>query len=541
MHSLEHPGIHQIPDNDVEKWGEKSTDINVTIPSSDTSPDPTNISPSFDSSSQHNIRPTPLLLNGRLANWNAKVESLAGLEARGITRVLPEEKYGGGRRGYLQMFALWLSMNMAVTNIITGLLGPLVFKLGWVDCICIVIFANALSSCGVSYTSTFGPQSGNRTMIIGRYFMGYWPSKLACILNLIMQIGWGIIGCIIAGQMFSAVNGGGLSVAVGCIVSAFCIGFIATFGIAIVHTFERYAFIPQLFAILVLIGSAWRNFDTSVASVGPAGTITANRCSFFALEFANVIGLSAIAADFYVYYPATTSKRLTLLMTWSGLWVSETFCDIVGVAIATGVATTPVWNDAYNVSSGALLLACYDGLGGFGGFCVVILALGSISNYAPCTYAAALTAQVLGRYAKAIPRWVWCVIITLIELVCSVAGRNHLFNIFENFLPIMSYWVCPWITIALEEHLLFHVLRGVPFDWTAWEDKKKMPIGAAALFAWLVGWAGAIIGMDQVWYQGSVALKIGGYGGDIGAWMSIAFACVTYPPLRYLELRKVGR
>lgn len=72
--------------------------------------------------------------------------------------------------------------------------------------------------------------------------MGYWPSKLACILNLIMQIGWGIIGCIIAGQMFSAVNGGGLSVAVGCIVSAFCIGFIATFGIAIVHTFERCVF-----------------------------------------------------------------------------------------------------------------------------------------------------------------------------------------------------------------------------------------------------------------------------------------------------------
>ncbi len=75
--------------------------------------------------------------------------------------------------------------------------------------------------------------------------MGYWPAKLACILNIILQIGWGIIGCIIAGQMFSAVNGGGLSIAVGCVVSALCIGFIATFGIAIVHTFERYAlFLP---------------------------------------------------------------------------------------------------------------------------------------------------------------------------------------------------------------------------------------------------------------------------------------------------------
>ena len=296
-----------------------------------------------------------------------------------------------------------------------------------------------------------------------------------------------------------------------------------------------------MIAFLVLIGSAGQNFDTSVVSTGPAGTITANRCSFFALEFASIIGFAAIGADFYVYYPTTTSKRITFFMTWSGIWVACIFGNLIGVAIATGVPTTPGWNDAYDVSSGALLLACYDGLGGFGGFCVVILAFGSITNNAPCTYAAALSIQVLGRYAKAVPRWAWCVVITLIELVCSVAGRNHLFNIFENFLPIMSYWVCPWITIALEEHLLFHVLRGVPFDWTAWEDKKRLPIGAAALFAWLVGWAGAIIGMDQIWYQGPVALRIGGYGGDIGAWMSIAFASVTYPPLRYLELKKFGK
>ena len=70
--------------------------------------------------------------------------------------------------------------------------------------------------------------------------MGYWPAKLSAILNLIMQVGWGTIECIIAGQMLSAVNGGGLTIAVGCIIAALCIGFIAAFGIAIVQVFERY-------------------------------------------------------------------------------------------------------------------------------------------------------------------------------------------------------------------------------------------------------------------------------------------------------------
>lgn len=63
------------------------------------------------------------------------------------------------------MLVLWFGINLGVINIITGFLGPLVFQLGWVDCVCIVIFANALSACAPAYMSTFGPESGNRTMV----------------------------------------------------------------------------------------------------------------------------------------------------------------------------------------------------------------------------------------------------------------------------------------------------------------------------------------------------------------------------------------
>ena len=248
-----------------------------------------------------------------------------------------------------------------------------------------------------------------------------------------------------------------------------------------------------------------------------------------------------MGADFYIYFPTNTSRRLTFLVTWFGMWTALLFADLLGVAIATGVATTPTWSDAYGVSSGALLLACFDGLGALGGFCVVILALGGIANMAPATYSAALSCQVLGRYFQAIPRWIWCLILMFVELVCAVAGRNSLFNIFESFLPLMAYWVSPWLTIVLEEHLLFHVLRDVPLDWTEWEDKTKLPIGFAALTSFLIGWSGAIVGMYQVWYVGPVALKIGGYGGDIGAWIAIAFTSLVYPPLRYLEMKKFGR
>ena len=77
----------------------------------------------------------------------------------------------------------------------------------------------------------------------------------------------------------------------------------------------------------------------------------------------------------------------------------------------------------------------------------------------------------------------------------------------------MAYWVCPWLMFVIEEHIIFHLLMNRPFDWTIWEDKTRLPLGAAAMTAWLIGWAGAILGMAQLWYTGPIALEVGGWGG----------------------------
>ena len=166
MNPFKYLVVNQMPHHDLEKEAEskKSTNVNVTANADgETSPVATN-SPSIDGN-LHNSAPTLVFFKGKLSEWNEKVEGLAGLEARGITRVLPEEKHGGGPRGHMQMFLLWFSINLVANNIITGFFGPLVFGLGWTDSICIVIFASALGSCGPAYTATFGPESGNRTMV----------------------------------------------------------------------------------------------------------------------------------------------------------------------------------------------------------------------------------------------------------------------------------------------------------------------------------------------------------------------------------------
>ena len=161
-----HPMAHQIPENDVEKRGEltdKDADINVSSFTGSNSEEITNHT-SHSSLDDHDIPPTPVL-QGRLKRWNDKIEGLAGLEARGITRVLPEEKHDISLMGYAQMFILWFSVNVTVNNLAVGFLGPLVFSLGWVDSVLLTVFGCALGSVGTSYSSTWGAESGNRTLV----------------------------------------------------------------------------------------------------------------------------------------------------------------------------------------------------------------------------------------------------------------------------------------------------------------------------------------------------------------------------------------
>jgi hypothetical protein len=100
-----------------------------------------------------------------LRKWNDKVESLAGLEARGITRVLPEERHNASILGYFQMAFLWFSANVTANNLAVGFLGPLLFTLGFTDAVLISVFGAFVGCVLTAYMSIWGAQSGNRTMV----------------------------------------------------------------------------------------------------------------------------------------------------------------------------------------------------------------------------------------------------------------------------------------------------------------------------------------------------------------------------------------
>ncbi|ORY09827.1 hypothetical protein BCR34DRAFT_602550 [Clohesyomyces aquaticus] len=484
--------------------------------------------------------PSPTFLT-YLLQWNTRIESLSGFEARGITRVPPSERQQPSGAAYLQMVLLWFSANITMNNLVVGLYGPLLFQLGFLDSSLCAVGGVALGAASTAYMSTWGAVSGCRTLVVVRYFMGYWPSKLCVLLNIILMEGYCTVTAIIGGQILSAVSGGSMTIAIGIVVVSIVVVFVAVVGLKFFHVYERYAWLPQLLVLCILIGSAGPFFSTSLASTGSTAQIAANRLSFFSLCFYVPNSWGASSSDYYVYYPEKTSKWKAFALTWTGLTLSFCFVDMLGIGIASGIATHPIWEEAYGISIGALLTVSYAPLGRFGDFCAVILALGLIANSIPGTYSAALNCQMMGRSWKVIPRWIWTIALVVIQLACALAGQHKVFVVFQNFLALMGYWLTIMICIVAEEHVLFQRLRGLVLDWTAWEDKQKLPIGLAALMAFLLGWMGAILGMYQVWYVGPIAKLAADTGADVGLWVGCGFALIAFPPLRFVELRVIGR
>lgn len=363
------------------------------------------------------------------------------IEARGIQRVPPEDRHDLSRHGVTQILLIWISINLEAVVIALGFLGPVVYYLPFLDSCLLAVFGSILGAAPAAYIATFGPRSGNRTMILTRFITGWYPSKLIVVLTLIILMGYILIDAVLGGQILSAVADGNLSVIVGIVIVCVITWLVSTFGYTLFHQYERYAWLPQLIVISILVGVAGPKFDLyGNPSAGLSRNVIAgNRLSFFSLCLASQITYAEVAADFFVYYPVHTSRTKVFISTLAGLTLSSTFAFVVGVGLGSGTFTNPEWAAAYEVSQGALLVEAFKPLGSFGSFCSVVLALSLVGNMVPPSYASGIDFQALGRVWERIPRLFWNSIALVIPMICAIAGRAHLAEIFTNFLALMGY------------------------------------------------------------------------------------------------------
>lgn len=92
--------------------------------------------------------------------------------------------------------------------------------------------------------------------------MGYYPVKIAVVLHVLVTIGYGVIDCIIGGQILSAVSDGSMNVVVGIIIVGLVSGIMAVFGMSIFYWYQRCVFGPFIWKRLL------KTVEMGMASAG---------------------------------------------------------------------------------------------------------------------------------------------------------------------------------------------------------------------------------------------------------------------------------
>ncbi|OUM52385.1 hypothetical protein BVG19_g1571 [[Candida] boidinii] len=483
-------------------------------------------------------------------SWYEKVMTAVKGETRGIERVPEEEKTGSS---IWEAATMWFSANLVIATFSLGALSYGVFGLDFGTSVLCIIFFNALGALPVAFYSLFGAKFGLRQMVLSRFLVGNYAMRIFAFINVIACVGWGAVNIMASAQLLHMVNDYSLPPWAGCLILVIATIIVTFFGYHVVHLYEKWSWIPNgavFIAIICRLAMAdvfhagLMNEDgTPGPTWGSGKTFAGSVLSFGGTIFGFAAGWTTYAADYTVYMKTDTPPHRIVIGVFLGLFVPLCFTMILGAAAVTGIKTNATYAEFYGeYSIGGLVWAILvvDSLHGFGQFLCVILALSTVCNNIPNMYSIALGAQAFwSKFAK-IPRVFWTVAGNCVTLAICIPAYYKFEAVMENFMNLIGYYLAIYDTMSLSEHFIYR--RGFAgYNIEDYNDMKKIPIGIAGVFGFCCGAAGVVIGMDQTWYVGVVAKKIGDFGGDIGFELAGAFSFIGYNIVRPFELKYFGR
>lgn len=473
-----------------------------------------------------------------------------GIEARGIERVSPET------RTHLRIFdnfTMWLSANLVISTIVLGTLARQPFSLGFWDSLAVIIIFNALGVLSPAILATLGPRLGLRQMTISRFSFGWIGGIIMGLFNVGACLGWSAVNVVVGGQLITTLACGaaapeqcdvhmlGLPLS-GVVIRALSILLIALlttlvsiYGYRYVHRYERFSWIPMalIFAVVTVVMVNTHHFallpTPAFDTVEIAGLV-----SFGGAVFGFATGWSSYAADYNVNQPANTKPARIFWLTALGIFLPCVLLETLGMLLASGAPDVP---------GGQLLAFALQPLGSTGEILVFLLALSIIANNIPNDYSLGLSVQVLGSWWQRVPRYLWTLIGAVVYVIFAIIIAGNLNDTLQSFLLLVAYWLGPWAIILIVEHFL---IRKGRYNLEDWNNKRRLPLGWAAMISMLIGLFGAFLGFAQVitlnGTQYPITGLIGGlinqpFGMDVGFELGVVLSLIAYLILRPIELR----
>ena len=240
------------------------------------------------------------------------------------------------------------------------------------------------------WCATMGPETGLRQVSISRYSLGWWPSKIIALLNVIEQLGWSSVGCITGGLALNAVSDGNVSLVVGVVIIA-VVGLVFSFiGLRGVFVYEQFAWMVFLVIFLVIHGETAHYADNSTPTALNGATLSGTILTLFAIIYGSSSSWCSIVSDYYVQYPVNTNKWSIFFLTTAGIALPTCIGMLAGACVGSTMGINQDWAAANKLGLGWLIqYILYPR--GFAKFILVLLVLsGSKYSHPPpptCTLA----------------------------------------------------------------------------------------------------------------------------------------------------------
>jgi purine-cytosine permease-like protein len=130
--------------------------------------------------------------------------------------------------------------------------------------------------------------------------------SIPVLLNLATLTGFCVIMAVIGGQCLSSAADGNLSVTVGIVVTAILTLGISFCGFTVLHTYERYAWIPALISIVIAVGNGGKELHKQVIYDTPPAASSV--ISYGMIVASYMVPWACLSSDFTTYLKPDTSS-----------------------------------------------------------------------------------------------------------------------------------------------------------------------------------------------------------------------------------------
>ena len=436
------------------------------------------------------------------------------IETRSIDYVPRHERHGK----VWHQAPFWFTGNFVLTTMVTGFTGA-ALGLSLVYALLAIVIGVGLGTFAMAFHANQGPRMGLPQMVQSRAQFGLRGAIVPFIAVVFVYIGFNVFNVILATDAINTVLPGDRAPWYALMIILAVI--IAVVGHDLLHTIQRWLTYVMISVFAVLTVAALMSLQADSAVVDAHFSWSA-----FLIQLSAAAGYqisySVYVSDYSRYLPHTTPTRSVVTWTYLGAAGSALWLMSLGAFLASALPSPDAIASVQAVGNQVIP--------GFGTFTVLIAVPALVGIMAVNCYGAMLTGiSAIDGFISIKPRLksriIGISLVAAVIFVIALSIPESYLHSFNNFVLLMLYFLVPWTAVNLAD---FYAVRKGRY---AISDLFN-PAGiygrwsSAGLTAYFLGIAAMVPFMSLGFYQGPVALWLG--GADIAFVVGLTVSAATY-------------